>query len=91
MIKVNGNFSLLSSSYLFSDIAKKVSDYRRRHPEADIIRMGIGDVTQPICPAAIEALHSATADEAAAETFHGYGPEQGYDFLREAIARHDDA
>jgi len=89
MIKVNGNFSLLPPSYLFSDIAKKVSDYRRRHPEADIIRMGIGDVTRPICPAAIEALHSATADEAAAETFHGYGPEQGYDFLREAIARHD--
>jgi len=89
MIKVNDNFTLLSPSYLFSDIATKVSDYHRTHPEARIIRMGIGDVTRPICPAAIEALHRATDEEAQFETFHGYGPEQGYDFLRDAIAEND--
>lgn len=89
MIKVNDNFTLLSPSYLFSDIAKKVSAYRSSHPDADIIRMGIGDVTRPICPAAIEAIHKATDEEASSATFHGYGPEQGYDFLREAIARWD--
>ncbi len=89
MIKVNGNFTLLSPSYLFSDIAKKVSDYRRQHPDADVIRMGIGDVTRPVCDAAIQALHRAADDEATADRFHGYGPEQGYDFLREAIARND--
>lgn len=89
MIKVNDNFTLLAPSYLFSDIAKKVSAYRREHPEADVIRMGIGDVTRPICPAAIEALHRAADEEASADTFHGYGPEQGYEFLREAIAEND--
>lgn len=89
MIKVNDNFTLLSPSYLFSDIAKKVSDYRHTHPEASIIRMGIGDVTRPICPAAINALHKAADDEARGESFHGYGPEQGYAFLREAIAEND--
>lgn len=89
MIKVNDNFTLLTPSYLFSDIAKKVSDYRLAHPEAQIIRMGIGDVTRPICKAAIEALHHAADDEANSETFHGYGPEQGYEFLRQAIADND--
>lgn len=89
MIKVNDNFTLLSPSYLFSDIAKKVSDYRREHPDADIIRMGIGDVTRPVCAAAVDALRRAADDESHAETFHGYGPEQGYEFLRKAIAVHD--
>ncbi|MCM1348163.1 MAG: LL-diaminopimelate aminotransferase [Firmicutes bacterium] len=89
MIKVNDNFTLLSPSYLFSEIAKKVSDYRHAHPEAHVIRMGIGDVTRPVCPAAIEALQQAAAHEASSDTFHGYGPEQGYEFLREAIAQGD--
>lgn len=89
MIKVNDNFTLLSPSYLFSEIAKKVSDFKALHPQADIIRMGIGDVTRPICPAAIEGLKRGADDEANESTFHGYGPEQGYDFLRNAIAAND--
>lgn len=89
MIKVNDNFLLLSPSYLFSDIAKKVSDYQHTHPDAEIIRMGIGDVTRPVCRTAIDALHNAANDEADASHFHGYGPEQGYEFLRQAIAEHD--
>lgn len=89
MIKVNDNFTLLTPSYLFTDIAKKVSDYRHAHPDADIIRMGIGDVTRPICKAAIEALHKAADEQGQPDTFRGYGPEQGYGFLREAIAAND--
>lgn len=89
MIKVNDNFTLLSPSYLFSDIAKKVSDYRLAHPDVQIIKMGIGDVTRPICQAAIAALHEAAEEEAHSDTFCGYGPEQGYSFLRDAIAEND--
>ncbi len=89
MIKVNDNFTLIPPSYLFSEIAKKVSDFRRANPTAEIIRMGIGDVTLPICKAAIEGMHRAADDQASADTFHGYGPEQGHLFLREAIAKHD--
>lgn len=89
MIRVNDNFTLLSQSYLFSEIARKVTDFARSHPDADIIRMGIGDVTRPVCSAAVEAMHRAVDDEASAGTFHGYGPEQGYAFLREAIAAYD--
>lgn len=89
MIKVNDNFTLIPPSYLFSEIAKKVSDFRRANPTAEIIRMGIGDVTLPVCKAAIEGLHRAADDQANADTFHGYGPEQGHLFLREAIAKHD--
>lgn len=89
MIRVNDNFTLIPPSYLFSEIAKRVSDFRSAHPDANIIRMGIGDVTRPICPAAVEAMHRAVDDQANASTFHGYGPEQGYDFLRRAIATHD--
>ena len=89
MIKVNDNFTLLSPSYLFSEIAAKVSAFRQNHPDAPIIRMGIGDVTRPICQAAIEAMQKAVTDEARADSFHGYGPEQGYDFLRDAIAEGD--
>lgn len=89
MIKVNDNFSLIPQSYLFSTIAKKVSDFQITHPEADIIRMGIGDVSRPLCLAVISALHQAADHQAEASTFHGYGPEQGYEFLREAIVRHD--
>ena len=89
MIKVNDNFTRLSPSYLFSEIAGKVSEFQKTHPEADIIRMGIGDVTRPICPAAIEGLLRGADDESRAETFRGYGPEQGREFLRKAIAEHD--
>lgn len=89
MIRVNDNFTLLPQSYLFSEIARKVSDFTASHPEEKIIRMGIGDVTRPLCPAAIEAMHLAVDDEASSSTFHGYGPEQGYAFLREAIAEND--
>lgn len=89
MIRVNDNFTLLPQSYLFSEIARKVSDFTASHPDEKIIRMGIGDVTRPLCPAAIEAMHLAVDDEASSDSFHGYGPEQGYSFLREAIAEND--
>ena len=89
MFHINDNFCKLAESYLFSEVAKRINAYKEAHPEADIIRMGIGDVTRPLCPAAIGAMHSAVDDEADARTFHGYGPEQGYAFLREAIAEND--
>lgn len=75
MIKVNDNFLRIPPSYLFSEIARQVSDFQTAHPDARIIRMGIGDVTQPICAAAVEGLHRAAEDCSRAETFHGYGPE----------------
>ncbi len=86
---INELFLNLSSNYLFADIAKKVAAFKAEHPEADVISLGIGDVTQPLCPAVIEALHRAADDLANAEGFHGYGPEQGYDFLRKAIQKND--
>lgn len=86
---LNQNFKKLSESYLFSEIARKVKAYREDNPEADVISLGIGDVTQPLCPAVIEALHKATDEMAVAASFRGYGPERGYDFLREAIVQHD--
>ena len=89
MFKVNTNFQKLPGSYLFSTIAKKVAAYSEAHPDADIIRLGIGDVTQPIAPAMINALHSAVDEMGAASTFHGYAPDLGYPFLRETIAKND--
>jgi len=89
MAQVNENFLKLKASYLFSEIAHKVADYKAAHPEADIIRLGIGDVTQPLCPAVIEAMHKAVEEMASAETFRGYGPEHGYSFLQEAIIKND--
>lgn len=89
MIHVNDNFSMLSPSYLFSEIARKVAAYSSSHPDAEIIRMGIGDVTRPISPAAIEGMMRGVRDESDRTTFHGYGPEQGYAFLRECIVDHD--
>lgn len=86
MYKINENFLNLNQSYLFSEISRKVADFQRKHPDADIIRMGIGDVTLPICPAVIEALHKAVDEQSVPETFRGYGPEQGHDFLRQRIA-----
>lgn len=89
MATVNENFLKLSQNYLFSDIAKKVSRYVAEYPEADIIRLGIGDVTRPLAPAVIEAMHKAVDEMACKETFRGYGPEQGYGFLQKAIIDND--
>ena len=89
MFKVNGNYLKLPGSYLFSTIAKKVAAYKEMYPEKEIISLGIGDVTQPLAPAVIEALHSAVEEMSRAETFHGYAPDLGYEFLRKAIAEND--
>ena len=74
MIRINDNFIKLPASYLFSEIARRVETFASTHKGEPIIRMGIGDVTRPICPAAVEAMHKAVADEADASTFKGYGP-----------------
>lgn len=89
MFAINDNFSRLPASYLFSEVARRVKAYTDAHPGSDVIRMGIGDVTRPLCSAVIEALHRAVDDEGTAERFHGYGPEQGYRFLASKIALHD--
>jgi len=89
MALVNDHFLKLSNNYLFADIAKKVTAFKVTHPKADVISLGIGDVTQPLCPAVIEAMHKATDEMATSQGFRGYGPEQGYDFLREAILKND--
>ena len=89
MYKINENYLKLPGSYLFSNIAKKVAAYTAANPDKSIIRLGIGDVTQPLAPAIIEALHSAVDEMAHAETFHGYAPDLGYEFLRSAMAEND--
>ena len=89
MFTINENYLKLPGSYLFSNIAKKVNAYQSENPEAEILRLGIGDVTQPLAPAIIEALHKAVDEMANAETFHGYAPDLGYEFLRSAIAKND--
>ncbi len=89
MFKINQNFTKLPASYLFSEVARRVNAYSQAHPEVEIIKMGIGDVTRPLCKAVVDALHKAVDDEAQAATFHGYGPEQGYGFLSEKIAEYD--
>ncbi|GAA3986810.1 LL-diaminopimelate aminotransferase [Comamonas faecalis] len=89
MIRINPHYQKLQASYLFADIAQRVRAFQQRRPDAGLIRLGIGDVTEPLPPACVAALHAAVDELAQADTFRGYGPEQGYDFLREAIARHD--
>lgn len=89
MALVNEHFLKLPGSYLFSDIAKKVNTFKVTHPKTDLIRLGIGDVTQPLAPAVIQAMHKAVDEMSDPATFRGYGPEQGYDFLIEAIIKHD--
>ncbi len=89
MIRINENYTKLKASYLFSDIAKRVSAYVAANPAKPVIRLGIGDVTEPLPPVCIEALHRATDEMGQRATFKGYGPEQGYAFLRDAIAQHD--
>lgn len=86
MFKANKNYLNLQGSYLFSTIAKKVAAYQEAHPDADIIRLGIGDVTQPLVPEIIKTLHEGVDEMAHKETFHGYSPDLGYEFLRSAIA-----
>ena len=83
MLKINSNYSKIKPTYLFAEIAHRVAQHKEKNPEAQIIRLGIGDVTEPLCPAVVEAMHRAVEDEAHRETFHGYGPEQGYQFLRD--------
>ena len=89
MAHVNENFLKLPGSYLFSDIAKKVKAYQESHPDKRLIRLGIGDVTRPLPQASIEAMHRAVDEMASKSTFHGYGPEQGYDFLIDTIIKND--
>lgn len=89
MFKINENYLKLPGSYLFSTIAKKVNAYTAANPGKTIIRLGIGDVTQPLAPSIIESLHTAVDEMGKAETFHGYAPDLGYDFLRDAMAKQD--
>src|SRR4030042_5375804 len=89
MIRINEHYLKLTASYLFSEIARRVADYAGKKPGKEIVRLGIGDVTLPLPPACIAAFHRAVDDMASAKTFRGYGPEQGYDFLREKIAAFD--
>ena len=87
MVKVNQNYLKLPGSYLFSEVARRIAAHSAAHPEAKIIKLSIGDVTRPLVPAVVEAMHKAVDEQGTYEGFHGYGPEQGYPFLREAIAQ----
>ncbi len=89
MIRINENYTKLKASYLFSDIAKRVNAFVAANPDKPVIRLGIGDVTEPLPQVCVDALHAATDEMAQRASFKGYGPEQGYAFLREAIAQHD--
>ncbi len=88
-MKINDHYMNLASNYLFADIAKKVQAFKAENPEAEVISLGIGDVTQPLCPAVVEALHKAADEMGQSATFRGYGPKRGYDFLRNAIVEND--
>ena len=89
MIRINENYTKLAASYLFADIARRVGAYVSANPDKPVIRLGIGDVTEPLPPACIEALHAATDEMSKRSTFKGYGPEQGYPFLRDLVAQND--
>ena len=89
MALVNEHYLKLSNNYLFADIAKKVNAFKATHPKSEVISLGIGDVTRPLAPAVIEAMHKAVDEMASTDTFHGYGPENGYLWLREAIVKND--
>ena len=84
-MKMNKHYNELKASYLFVDIAHKVAAYQEAHPEKEIIRLGIGDVTQPLAKCVVQAMHDAAEEMGTKEGFHGYGPEQGYPFLKQAI------
>src|SRR5262245_65086186 len=87
--RINDNYQKLRAGYLFPEIGRRVRAFAAANPAAKVIRLGIGDVTEPLAPAIVEAMHAAVDEMAKRETFHGYGPEQGYDFLVEAIRQHD--
>src|ERR671920_207828 len=89
MATINDNYLKLKAGYLFPEIGRRVAAFAAANPGRKIIRMGIGDVTEPLPPAVVEATHRAVDEMSRRETFHGYGPEQGYDFLRNAIAAND--
>ena len=89
VLKINDNFAKLPASYLFVDIAKKVDRFSRQHPETEVVRLGIGDVTRPLPKAIVDAMKTAADEMGNAATFRGYGPEAGYPFLREAISKND--
>jgi LL-diaminopimelate aminotransferase len=89
MIRINENYPRLVASYLFSEVARRVEAFQNAHPDRSIIRLGIGDVTLPLSPSVLAAFHEAVEEMGAAATFHGYGPDLGYDFLRAAIAESD--
>ena len=87
--RINDNYQKLRAGYLFPEIGRRVRAFAQANPQAQVIRLGIGDVTEPLAPAIVAAMHSAVDDLARRETFRGYGPEQGYDFLVDAIRQHD--
>ena len=89
MATINSNFLKLQSNYLFADIARKVASFKDSNPDSRVISLGIGDVTRPLVPAVVEALHKAVDEMGDAAHFHGYGPEQGYAFLRDLIMEND--
>jgi LL-diaminopimelate aminotransferase len=89
MARINEHYAKLPASYLFPEIGRRVRAYQAKHPEAKVIRLGIGDVTEPLAPSIVAAMHAAVDEMGARPTFRGYGPEQGYDFLVEAIRKHD--
>ncbi len=88
MLKINDNFKNVNESYLFSTVGKKIAEYTAKNPDAKIIRMGIGDVTRPLCPAVIDKMHKAVEEMGNSSTFKGYGPEQGYDFIKTAVGNY---
>ena len=87
-MNINKNYENLEQSYLFSTVAKKVNEFTAKNPDKKVIRLGIGDVTLPLCKAVIGAMHKAVDEMGVQATFRGYGPEQGYDFLREAVKKY---
>jgi len=89
MARINEHYAKLPAGYLFPEIGRRVRAYQAAHPDARVIRLGIGDVTEPLAPAIVEAMHAAVDEMGKRESFRGYGPEQGYDFLVEAIRAHD--
>ena len=86
--KVNANFAALQANYLFAEVNRRVKEYQKAHPEADVIRMGIGDVTRPLAKSVVAAMVKASEEQGQAETFHGYGAEQGYEFLKDALRKY---
>jgi LL-diaminopimelate aminotransferase len=89
MTKMNQNYGKLPGNYLFSEIGRRAAAFRKERPDCDIISLGIGDVTRPLPPAVVDAMHAAVEEMGNAATFRGYGPDFGYDFLREKIAQYD--